>query len=66
MRTGMDRTAWITAVDAFTGARRHHDPFNSDGPGPLLIAMLQFPTQQLEAGLADQRFKQSVAAPGPP
>jgi hypothetical protein len=53
----------LTAVDLYQSVRGNtHDPFNSDGPGPLLIAMLQFPTQQkLEAGLADPRFKQSVA-----
>jgi len=38
-----------------------HDPFNSDGPGPLLMAMLQFPTKEkLEAGLSDLRFRQSL------
>jgi hypothetical protein len=54
----------LTAVDLYQPLRGGtHDPFNSDGPGPLLIAMLQFPTQQqLEAGLADPRFRQSVAA----
>src|SRR5580692_1006127 len=54
----------LTAVDLYQPVRGGtHDPFNSDGPGPLLIAMLQFPTQRkLEAGLADPHFKQSVAA----
>src|ERR1700722_15965860 len=54
----------LSAVDLYQPMRGGtHDPFNSDGPGPLLIAMLQFPTRQkLEAGLADPRFKQSVAA----
>ena len=53
----------LTAVDLYQPVRGGtHDPFNSDGAGPLLIAMLQFPTQQqLEAALADPRFKQSVA-----
>src|ERR1700722_14350597 len=53
----------LSAVDLYQPLRGGtHDPFHSDGPGPLLIAMLQFPTQQkLEAGLADQRFKQGVA-----
>jgi len=53
----------LTAVDLYQPMRDGtHDPFNNDGPGPLLMAMLQFLTQhQLEAGLADPRFKTSVA-----
>jgi uncharacterized protein (TIGR02118 family) len=61
----------LTAVDLYQPVRGGtHDPFNNDGPGPLLIAMLQFPTRgKLEASLADPRFKQSfgnspVAATG--
>jgi hypothetical protein len=52
----------LTAVDLYQPLRGGtHDPFNSDGPGPLLMAMLQFPTRdKLEAGLADPRFKQSL------
>ena len=44
----------LTAVDLYRPVRGGtHDPFNNDGPGPLLMAMLQFPTQEkLEAGLA--------------
>jgi hypothetical protein len=51
----------LTAVDLYQPLRGGtHDPFNNDGPGPLLMAMLQFPTRdKLEAGLADPRFKQS-------
>jgi uncharacterized protein (TIGR02118 family) len=54
----------LTAVDLYQPRRGGtHDPFNNDGAGPLVIAMLQFPTQrQLEAGLADPRFKQSMAS----
>jgi hypothetical protein len=52
----------LTAADLYQPLRGGtHDPFNSDGPGPLLMAMLQFPTREkLEAGLADPRFKQSL------
>jgi uncharacterized protein (TIGR02118 family) len=54
----------LTAIDLYQPVRGGtHDPFNSDGAGPLLIVMLQFSTQQqLEGGLADPRFKQSVVA----
>ena len=53
----------LTAVDLYRPVRGGiHDPFNNDGPGPLLIAMLQFPTREkLRAGLADPRFEQSLA-----
>lgn len=52
----------LTAVDVYQPLRGGtHDPFNADGPGPLLMAMLQFPARKkLEAGLADPRFKQSL------
>jgi hypothetical protein len=52
----------LTAVDLYSPLRGGtHDPFNDDGPGPLMMAMLQFPTRAaLEAGLADPRFKQSL------
>jgi hypothetical protein len=52
----------LSAVDLYRPVRGGtHDPFNSDGPGPLLMAMLQFPTpQKLEAGLADPRFNDSL------
>jgi hypothetical protein len=52
----------LTAVDLYQPLRGGtHDPFNNDGAGPLLMAMLQFPTQQtLEAGLADPRFRKSL------
>jgi hypothetical protein len=52
----------LSAVDLYRPVRDGtHDPFNSDGPGPLLLAMLQFPTKQkLEAGLADPRFAASL------
>jgi hypothetical protein len=51
----------LTAVDLYQPLRDStHDPFNNDGPGPLLMAMLQFPTQEkLKAGLADARFRKS-------
>jgi hypothetical protein len=59
--------AWValpglSAVDLYRPLRGGtHDPFNNDGPGPLLMAMLQFPTREkLEAGLADPRFRQSL------
>jgi len=53
----------VTAVDLYRPLRGGtHDPFNDDGPGPLLIAMLQFSSREkLEAGLAHARFKQSLA-----
>jgi hypothetical protein len=52
----------LTAVDLYRPLRGGtRDPFNNDGPGPLLMVMLQFPTRdKLEAGLADVRFKQSL------
>ena len=52
----------LTAVDLYRPLRGGtHDPFNNDGPGSLLMAMLQFPTRdKLEALLADPRFKQSL------
>jgi uncharacterized protein (TIGR02118 family) len=54
----------LTAVDLYQPVRGGtHDPFNSDGPGPLLMAMLQFPSrQQLEARLADPRFRKTLAS----
>src|SRR5580698_3981328 len=53
----------LSAVDLYEPVRGGtHDPFNDDGPGPLLMAMLQFPTKEkLQAGLSDPRFKQSLA-----
>jgi hypothetical protein len=52
----------LTAVDIYQPRRGGtHDPFNNDGPGPLLMAMLQFPTREkLDAGLGDARLRQSV------
>jgi uncharacterized protein (TIGR02118 family) len=52
----------LTAVDLYRPLRGGtHDPFNNDGPGPLLMAILQFPTRdKLEGGLADPRFRQSL------
>jgi hypothetical protein len=52
----------LTAVDLYRPLRGGtHDPFNNDGPGPLLLAMLQFPSRQkLEAGVADPRFEESL------
>jgi uncharacterized protein (TIGR02118 family) len=51
----------LSAVDLYRPVRGGtHDPFNNDGPGPLLIAMLQFPTREkLEAGLAQDRMRES-------
>ena len=59
--------AWITlpglwALDVYevvdTGA---HDPFVSDGPGPLLQAMLRFPTAEgLQRAIMDRRFAASL------
>jgi uncharacterized protein (TIGR02118 family) len=48
----------LCAVDLYRPLRgATHDPFHDDGHGPLLMAMLQFPTRErLEAGLADSRF----------
>ena len=52
----------LSAVDLYQPLRGGiHDPFNDDGPGPLLIAMLQFPDREtLETGLAHARFQQSL------
>jgi uncharacterized protein (TIGR02118 family) len=52
----------LSAVDLYQPVHGGtHDPFVSDGPGPLLMAMLQFPTKdKLEAGLSDSRFAQSL------
>ena len=53
----------LSAVDLYRPLRGGtHDPFNDDGPGPLLIAMLQFPDREtLEAGLAHPRLRQSLS-----
>jgi hypothetical protein len=53
----------LTAVDLYRPLRGGtHDPFNNDGPGPLLMAMLQFSSKEkLRAGLSDPRFEQSLA-----
>src|SRR5580658_2268084 len=53
----------LTAVDLYRPLRGGtHDPFNDDGPGPLLMAMLQFPTKEkLQTGLSVPRFQQSLA-----
>ena len=53
----------LSAVDLYRPVRGGtHDPFNDDGPGPLLMAMLQFSTREkLQAGLSDPGFKQSLA-----
>ena len=53
----------LTAVDLYQPVRGGtHDPFNNDGPGPLLMAILQFSTKEkLQAGLSDPRFGQSLA-----
>jgi uncharacterized protein (TIGR02118 family) len=52
----------LSAADLYQPVRGGtHDPFNSDGPGPLLMAMLQFPTmEKLKAGLSNPSFKQSL------
>src|SRR5580704_7887540 len=48
----------LSALDLYQPVRGGtRDPFNSDGPGPLLMAMLQFPSKdKLEAGLSDPCF----------
>lgn len=53
----------LTAVDLYQPVRGGtHDPFNDDGPGPLLTAMLQFPSREkLEAGLAQPSLIESLA-----
>jgi len=66
--TGDAGPAWaalpgLSAVDVYemvpTGT---HDPFVNDGAGPLLLAMLQFPTIEALAGaISHQRFKQSLS-----
>ena len=44
----------LTGLDSYAVTEdRTHDPFVNDGPGPLLIAMLQFPTAEaLSRGVA--------------
>jgi hypothetical protein len=61
-------TAWaslpgLSAVDLYQPVRGGtHDPFNDDGPGPLLIAMLRFPARaDLDAALGHGRLRQSLA-----
>lgn len=71
VRSWVDRAAgpaWaalpgLSAVDIYEPVRgATHDPFNNDGPGPLLMAMLQFPTREkLQTGLADPRFAAGLA-----
>jgi uncharacterized protein (TIGR02118 family) len=40
-----------------------HDPYVNDGPGPLLMAMLQFPTiEKLNDALSHPQFRQSLSA----
>jgi uncharacterized protein (TIGR02118 family) len=53
----------LSAVDLYQPVRGGtHDPFNSDGPGPLLMAMLQFPTREaMASALAQPRFQRSLS-----
>jgi uncharacterized protein (TIGR02118 family) len=48
------RLPGLTGLDCYIVTEdRTHDPFVDDGPGPLLIAMLQFPTAEtLSRGIA--------------
>ena len=54
----------LSAVDVysvFSGAA--HDPFVNDGPGPLLLAMLQFSTaDQMSRAISDAAFGRSLGA----
>ncbi len=53
----------LSAVDVYEMVPAGtHDPFVNDGAGPLLLAMLQFPTIETLAGaISHQRFKQSLS-----
>ena len=53
----------LSALDIYEPvAAGTRDPYVDDGPGPLLMAMLQFPTKEkLQSGLSDPRFAQSLA-----
>ena len=52
----------LSAVDLYRPLRGGaHDPFNNDGPGPLLMAMLQFASREaLAAALDDPHLKRSL------
>jgi uncharacterized protein (TIGR02118 family) len=52
----------ISALDIYAQvADRALDPFNDDGPGPLFIAMLAFPSREaLAAGIASADFGLSL------
>lgn len=54
----------LSAVDIYRPVRGGtHDPFNDDGPGPLMIAMLQFAEKaDLEAALTHPRFDDSLTS----
>jgi hypothetical protein len=61
-------TAWgslpgLGAVDLYQPMQGDtHDPFNDDGPGPLLIAMLRFAARaDLDTALGHARFRESLA-----
>lgn len=53
----------LCAVDIYEPVRGGtHDPFNDDGPGPLLMAMLQFATiDALTGALRAPRFAECLA-----
>jgi len=53
----------ISAVDVYEMVRAAtHDPFNNDGPGPLLMAMLQFSTiEALVDAISHPRFTESLS-----
>jgi hypothetical protein len=50
--------AAVAAIDLYRPIERGaHDPFNNDGPGPLFLAMLAFPTRDaLSKAMAQEAF----------
>jgi len=57
------RLPGLSALDIYKPAESGaHDPFVSDGPGPLLQAILQFPSAEaLSRGIGDRAFAESLA-----
>jgi uncharacterized protein (TIGR02118 family) len=53
----------LSALDIYEPvAAGTHDPYVNDGPGPLLMAVLQFPTiESLNDALSHQQFRQSLS-----
>ena len=53
----------VSTIDVYQGTADGYDPFNQDGPGPLLLAVVGFSTPDaLRAATADPRFAASLRA----